>query len=171
MTKPLDLLSAFDRAANRRSYEVKRLDQSKKRELYEEMRAACKPHLDKIRETRERQSTQREDDMARARLLVTLQKRQLDYKPPETTQSQRIDRDRLEKLAAVEVEAKNASEIAVIKVEMRQELSAAIDSFLGRQSEFAAERHSVDLARARWSELRAATSVHEPERGGEGHER
>ena len=109
--------------------------------------------------------------MARARLLVTLQKRQLDYKPPETTQSQRIDRDRLEKLAAVEVEAKNASEIAVIKVEMRQELSAAIDSFLGRQSEFAAERHSVDLARARWSELRAATSVHEPERGGEGHER
>ena len=101
MTKPLDLLSAFDRAANRRSYEVKRLDQSKKRELYEEMRAACKPHLDKIRETRERQSTQREDDMARARLLVTLQKRQLDYKPPETTQSQRIDRDRLEKLAAV----------------------------------------------------------------------
>lgn len=166
-----NLLATFSRAANRRASEISRLAQRQREDLAREIRAVRTRHFADLRQAREQQAARRETDMASARQAIITQKWRLDLRPPDTPQARRIDLDRVENLAACEVDAANAQQIAHRKVTMRQEVSAATDSFLGRQPVFATERESIDLARVRWSELRSAARCDAPEREDGGHER
>lgn len=151
------LLARFSRAANRRAHEMARLSQPQRDELARKIRAVREEHQEKLKLTRERHASQRADDMARARLEIMAQKWKLEFRPPHTPERSRIDRERVERLAACEVDAMNAHEIAQSNATMRQAVSGAYDTFLVAQPEFRGERESIDLLRVRWSEMRSAT--------------
>lgn len=157
MPEKRDLLTIFAQAADRARHERSRLSQVQRDALAREIRDVRKLHLEAVSRMREQQGERRLADMASARQALLMQKRPFDLKPPEVLQTRRIDYDRVEILAAHDVEASHAQEIGNLRATMRQEVSEAIDSFLGRQPTFRSERESIDLARARWSELRAAT--------------
>lgn len=151
------LMPTYSKAANRQASEISRLAQHQRDELARTIRAARKVGFDRLEQTRLRQTAQRADDVAQARGAITAPKWHFELRPPVTPKARRLDRYRVEKMAVYEVNTANAQEIAVIKAEMKNEVSAAIDSFLGQQPKFAAERASIDLSRASWAELRAAT--------------
>lgn len=149
--------AAFSQAADRRRHELARLTTEQRKALAKDVDEIRERAAVLVEKARERQAAERDSKIARAMIEIAAEKQQVTYRPWWQTGSHRLTDERLTELAERRVDGDNKQEIADIERNADTEVMQCIDAFLARQPEFQRERESVDLARARWSEMREST--------------